>query len=46
MGADRSQTVIATDRIIAKYKAEGYEFVTISEMMGNIPIGSEHSAIG
>ena len=34
MGADRSQTVIATDRIIAKYKAEGYEFVTIPEMMG------------
>ncbi len=33
MGVDRSQTVIATDRIIARYKAEGYEFVTIPEMM-------------
>ena len=34
MGADRSHTIEATDRIIAQYKAEGYEFVTITEMMG------------
>jgi peptidoglycan/xylan/chitin deacetylase (PgdA/CDA1 family) len=33
MGADRSQTVIATDRLIARYKSEGYEFVTIPRMM-------------
>jgi peptidoglycan-N-acetylglucosamine deacetylase len=33
MGADRSQTVLATDRLIKRYKAEGFEFVTISEMM-------------
>jgi len=33
MGADRSQTVIATDRLIERYKAEGYEFVTITRMM-------------
>ncbi len=33
MGADRSQTVIATDRLIARYKLEGYEFVTIPQMM-------------
>jgi len=33
MGADRSQTVLATDRLIAKYKSEGYEFVTIPQMM-------------
>jgi len=33
LGADRSQTVIATDRLIARYKAEGYEFVTVPEMM-------------
>jgi len=32
-GADRSQTLLATDRLIARYKAEGYEFVTIPEMM-------------
>ena len=34
MGADRSQTVTATDHLIARYKAEGYEFVTVTRMMG------------
>lgn len=33
LGADRAQTVIATDRLIAKHKSDGYEFVTISQMM-------------
>ena len=33
MGADRSQTVLATDFLIKRYKAEGYRFVTIPEMM-------------
>jgi peptidoglycan/xylan/chitin deacetylase (PgdA/CDA1 family) len=33
MGADRSQTVLATDRLIDRCKTEGYEFVTIPEMM-------------
>jgi peptidoglycan/xylan/chitin deacetylase (PgdA/CDA1 family) len=33
MGADRSQTVLATDRLIEKYKSEAYEFVTIPKMM-------------
>ena len=33
MGSDRSHTVEATERMISKYKAEGYQFVTISEMM-------------
>jgi peptidoglycan/xylan/chitin deacetylase (PgdA/CDA1 family) len=33
MGADRSQTVIATDHLIARYKADGYEFATIPQMM-------------
>jgi len=32
MGANRGHTVEATDRIMAAYKAEGYEFVTIPEM--------------
>ena len=32
MGADRGQTVIATDHLIARYKAAGYEFVTMPEM--------------
>jgi len=33
MGADRSQTVQATDHLITKYKAEGFAFKTISEML-------------
>jgi peptidoglycan/xylan/chitin deacetylase (PgdA/CDA1 family) len=33
MGADRSQTVIATDHLLTRYKAEGCEFVTIPQMM-------------
>ncbi len=31
-GTDRSYTVVATDRLISRYKGEGYEFVTIPEM--------------
>jgi peptidoglycan/xylan/chitin deacetylase (PgdA/CDA1 family) len=45
MGADRSQTVIATDRLIDRYKSEGYEFVTIPEMMPNQAFSSQLSAI-
>lgn len=33
MGADRSQTVLATDHLIARYKSEGYEFATIPRMI-------------
>ena len=33
MGADRSQTVIATDHLITCYKQAGYAFVTIPQMM-------------
>lgn len=33
MGADRTHTVAATDRLITRYQSEGYEFVTITEMM-------------
>jgi len=32
-GADRSFTITATDRLISRYRSEGYEFVTIPEMM-------------
>lgn len=32
-GADRSQTIIATDHLIARCKSEGYEFVTVPQMM-------------
>jgi peptidoglycan/xylan/chitin deacetylase (PgdA/CDA1 family) len=34
MGADRRHTVEATDRLIRRYKGEGFEFVTVPEMMG------------
>ena len=33
-GADRSATVAAVDRLLTRYLAQGYEFVTIPEMMG------------
>jgi peptidoglycan-N-acetylglucosamine deacetylase len=32
MGADRAQTVQATDHLITRYKLDGYSFTTISEM--------------
>ena len=32
MGADRSQTAIVTDRLISRYKDQGYEFVTVPQM--------------
>jgi len=34
MGADRSRTITATDHLVARYKSEGYDFVTVPEMMG------------
>jgi len=40
-GVDRSQTVIATDRLIARYKADGYEFVTVPEMMERSVVSSQ-----
>jgi len=33
MGADRSQTVEATGRLIERYQSEGYDFVTIPQMI-------------
>jgi peptidoglycan/xylan/chitin deacetylase (PgdA/CDA1 family) len=33
MGADRTQTVLATDHLISRYRSEGFEFVTIPQMM-------------
>jgi peptidoglycan/xylan/chitin deacetylase (PgdA/CDA1 family) len=32
MGADRAQTVLATDGLIARHQAEGYQFVTVPTM--------------
>jgi len=31
MGGERRHTVIATDRLVQRYKAEGYRFVTVSK---------------
>jgi peptidoglycan/xylan/chitin deacetylase (PgdA/CDA1 family) len=39
MGADRSQTVLATESLIKRYKSEGYEFVTIEQMMERSRVG-------
>ena len=33
MGADRAHTVTATDRLITHFKASGYQFVTIPQMI-------------
>ena len=33
LGADRSQTVQATDHLLARYKREAYDFVTIPQMI-------------
>jgi peptidoglycan/xylan/chitin deacetylase (PgdA/CDA1 family) len=38
MGADRAQTVIATDNLIRRYRNRGYEFVTVLEMMGAVSL--------
>jgi len=35
VGADRSQTVLATDHLISRHKAEGFVFTTIAAMLGN-----------
>ena len=43
MGADRGQTVLATDALITRYKKKGFEFVTVPEMMGerSLVVGDE-----
>jgi peptidoglycan/xylan/chitin deacetylase (PgdA/CDA1 family) len=41
IGVDRSRSVAASDRILARYKGEGHEFVTIPEMMER-----QQSAVG
>jgi peptidoglycan/xylan/chitin deacetylase (PgdA/CDA1 family) len=40
LGADRSQTVIATDRLLARYKSEGFEFATIPQMIASPALSS------
>jgi peptidoglycan/xylan/chitin deacetylase (PgdA/CDA1 family) len=43
IGADRSQTVIATDNLITKYKEQRYQFVTVTEMTQTRAIGHRSS---
>jgi peptidoglycan/xylan/chitin deacetylase (PgdA/CDA1 family) len=45
MGADRSQTVLATDHLITRYRLEGREFVTVSEMMAKSAVTHQPSAL-
>lgn len=45
MGGDRAQTVIATDRLLERYRKKRFAFVTISEMMQKT-VSSQHLAIG
>lgn len=42
MGTNRSQSVLATNALIERYKSEGYEFVTIPQMMSttNVRVAS------
>ncbi|MGH9580784.1 MAG: polysaccharide deacetylase family protein [Terriglobales bacterium] len=37
LGADRAHTVEATARILTRCRSEGFEFVTVPEMMGSSP---------
>lgn len=36
LGADRAQTVMATENLIRKYKDLGFEFVSVRSMMGSV----------
>lgn len=36
IGVDRTRSIAASDRIISRFQAEGYEFVTVPEMMGQV----------
>jgi len=36
MGADRGQTVMATENVIQRYKDHGFEFVTVAKMIGAV----------
>ena len=46
MGVDRAPTVAATERLVTRYKGEGYSFVTIPEMMANRGAAETRSSSG
>jgi len=45
MGADRARTVEATDRLVRRFKDQGYEFVSVMEMMKSV-VGLRSSVVG
>jgi peptidoglycan/xylan/chitin deacetylase (PgdA/CDA1 family) len=45
MGADRWQTVIASHLFIDRWRAQGYEFVTVPEMIGEV-FSRQSSVVG
>lgn len=45
MGGDRAQTVIATDKLITRWKNEAHAFVTIPEMMKPTAVSFQPSAL-
>jgi peptidoglycan/xylan/chitin deacetylase (PgdA/CDA1 family) len=42
IGVDRSRSVEATDRILSRYRSEGYEFVTIPQMKEKQQLAISH----
>ncbi|HKV80850.1 MAG TPA: polysaccharide deacetylase family protein [Candidatus Sulfotelmatobacter sp.] len=44
IGADRSQTVLATDHLVTRYKSEGYDFTTIQQMLKRVPAGTKEQS--
>jgi peptidoglycan-N-acetylglucosamine deacetylase len=44
-GADRSQTVLATETLLERYQAAGYEFVTVPDMAGLV-VSRQSSVVG
>jgi cellulose synthase/poly-beta-1,6-N-acetylglucosamine synthase-like glycosyltransferase/peptidoglycan/xylan/chitin deacetylase (PgdA/CDA1 family) len=49
-GGDRSQTVAALPQIIARLKAEGYRFATVTQALrlaaGDVPVGGSQHLVG
>jgi peptidoglycan/xylan/chitin deacetylase (PgdA/CDA1 family) len=45
-GADRAQTVVATDLLIERWTGKGYEFVTVPEMMAGAGVRPQPSVVG
>lgn len=42
MGADRGQTVLATESLIRRYREQGYEFVTVKEMLAPLSMSNSN----